>query len=290
MLRPISALLLAALLVSGCQGDPMLAPHDVTPPAAPRGLYSVTGDARVTLHWIANTEGDVAGYHVYMAPCATGGDCPYDRVGTTSGTSFAVQELPNGVTRFYAVAAYDGSGNESDLSYADVFDTPRPAGFGATLLALQDKPAQSGWDFSAYAVRAWDDPQTDIYFSSNGTFFEMLTPDPAFTSIQDMGFASSLDAVDFAPPSGWSPTGSVELIVGHNYVVWTADNHFAKFRVTGLGGHVVFDWAYQIATGNGELRARPVAPERPGTVQATPGVKGPSSPAQFLTPVGARKG
>jgi hypothetical protein len=288
MQRQIFGLLLAALFLPGCLDEPtVLAPRDVTPPAAPRGLYSVTGDGRVTLHWLANTEPDVAGYHVYVSPCARGGSCRYDPVGTAVWTTFVIQGLPNGVTRYYAVAAFDDSGNESDLSEPDVFDTPRPAGTGVTLRALQDRPALSGWDFSAYSVRAWDDPRTDMYFSTNGSIDVMLTPDPALTGIQDMGFATTLDAVDFAPPAGWSPTGSVELIVGHNYVVWTQDDHFAKFRVTGLGGQVVFDWAYQIDTGNGELRAKPVAPA--GAARPNPAA-GLATPARFLTPVPIREG
>lgn len=81
----------------------------------------------------------------------------------------------------------------------------------------------------------------------------MFTPD-VNTDIQDMGWTSNLDAIDFAPPAGWSPTGSVELIPGHAYVVWTRDNHYAKFRVTSLSASaVVFDWAYQTDPGNGEL-------------------------------------
>jgi hypothetical protein len=43
--------------------------------------------------------------------------------------------------------------------------------------------------------------------------------------------------------------------------VWTRDDHYAKFRVTGLSGSLVtFDWAYQTASGNPELHARPVRP------------------------------
>ncbi len=285
MLRPVFGFLAAALLLPGCVDE---GPRDLTPPAAPRGVYSVTGDGRVTLHWIANTERDVAGYRVYMSPCASGSDCPYDRTGTTAATVFTVTDLPNGVTRYYAVAAFDRAGNESDLSYEDIHDTPRPAGTGAVLNPLQDHPESSGWDFSAYGVRAWDDPRTDIYFSSNGSFAEMFTPDPALTSIQDMGFAPALDALDFAPPAGWSPTGSVELIVGHNYVVWTADDHYAKFRVTSLAGHVVFDWAYQIAPGNGELRGRPAGPAR-ANGGLTPAARS-EMPAQILTPARVRKG
>jgi hypothetical protein len=286
MLRSSFAILAAALLLPGCvDGE---GPHDLTPPAAPRGVYSVTGDGWVMLRWLANTEGDVAGYNVYVAPCASGADCPYERVGTTGGTLFTVHDLPNGVTQYYAVAAFDRAGNESDLSYEEIHDTPRPAGTGAVLSAFQDQPESSGWDFSTYGVRAWDDPRTDIYFSSNGTFDEMLTPDPALTSIQDMGFAPTLDAVDFAPPAGWSPTGSVELIVGHNYVVWTADDHYAKFRVTSLGGHVVFDWAYQIDRANGELRGRPAGGARANR-GLTPAA-GPVTPVKVLTRAGVSKG
>lgn len=256
MTRSMTGLLFAALFLPGCY-DTVAPP---APPAAPRGVYSVTGDGQVTLYWLANTEPGIAGYNVYWSECARGPDCPYHLIGTTTRTSFVVQNLANGQTLFYGVTAFYASGVESAVSEEDISDTPRPAGFGAVLSPLQATPAQSGWDFSAYTVRPWDDPRTDIYFSSNGSIDEMLTPDPATTSIQDMGFAPTLDALDFAPPAGWSPTGSVELIVGHNYVVWTSDDHFAKFRVTSLGSQVVFDWAYQTAVANGQLRAKPVAP------------------------------
>jgi hypothetical protein len=50
------------------------------------------------------------------------------------------------------------------------------------------------------------------------------------------------------------------LIPGHCYLVWTRDNHYAKFRVTGLSPTVVsFDWAYQTDPGNPELHARRAA-------------------------------
>jgi hypothetical protein len=101
-----------------------------------------------------------------------------------------------------------------------------------------------------------------MFFGSNGSVYQMFVPDFQ-TDIQDAGYASTLDAVDFAPTTGWSPTGTVELIVGHCYIVWTRDDHYAKFRVTdlkpsstGSPGRVTFDWAYQVDRGNRELRAR----------------------------------
>jgi hypothetical protein len=257
-------LALAALGLPGCVDNSTAPPHDVTPPAAPRGLYSVTGDGQVSLYWMANTEGDVAGYRVYEAPCATGNSCPYDRVGATSATQFVVGGLTDGVTRYYAVAAVDNAGNESALSVNDVFDTPRPAG-SATITNFLSDSTHAGWDFSAFSVQpSYGATTADIFFGNNGSISEMFALDIVglpTTEIQDAGFASSLDAVDFAPNGGWSPTGSVELIPGHCYVVWTRDDHYAKFRVTGLpSSQVTFDWAYQTAPGNGELHARPVRP------------------------------
>jgi hypothetical protein len=248
-----------AVLIAGCN-DSTTSSRDVTPPAAPRGIRTITGDQSVHLDWLANTEPDVAGYNVYMGPC-------YDvscakKVGTTTSTSFVVGGLTNGVTRYFAVSAYDHAGNESGLSYDVIFDTPRPAGTGRVLSNYRDTPAASGYDFSTFSTRAYNDTLTDMYFGYNGTFYQMFVPDFQ-TDIQDAGYSTTLDAVDVAPNSGWSPSGTVELIVGHCYVVWTRDDHFAKFRVTdlqpgapGTSARVTFDWAYQVAQGNPELRAK----------------------------------
>lgn len=244
----------AAFGLAGCTDE--TAPRDLTPPAAPRGLYSVTGDQQVTLRWLRNTEADVIGYRIYQADCATGSTCPYDRVGTATGTSLVVSGLSNGVTKYYAVSAVDASGNESALTPEDIYDTSRPAGSGATIGNFVTSTVGAGWDFSASISRDSDASLTDVFYGYNGSVHQMFTRD-INTDIQDMGYASSLDAIDFAPAAGWSPTGSVELIPGHCYVVWTRDDHYAKFRVTSLTASlVVFDWAYQTAAGNGELRAR----------------------------------
>jgi hypothetical protein len=253
--------LLAAVSLSGCNDG--VGSGDVTPPAAPRGVYTVTRDHAVVVHWLPNTEADVAGYRVFEGPCGEL-DCPYYPVGATGGTTsiFRVTDLANGVTRFFAVAAFDHAGNESELSYETLFDTPRPEGTGVVLDNYLDTATRGGYDFSTFSVQPWDDPQADVYFGYNGTVFQMFAADSA-TDIQDYGHAASLDAVDYAPSAGWSPSGTVELIEGHCYVVWTRDDHYAKFRVTDVrpGGasapdRVVFDWAYQVDPGNRELRAQ----------------------------------
>lgn len=263
---PIALALLATAL-AGCHDS--TAPGDVIPPAAPRGLYSVTGDRAVTLHWLANTESDVAGYRIYEAPCASGTGCPYDRVGATSATAFTVGGLANGVTRYFAVAAVDQAGNESALSAETVFDTPRPAGSGATLANYENTPALSAWTFAGAAVRAATDSTADVVYDYKNNFAEIFVENG--TVIQDFGYAASLDAVDWAPTLGYAPSGTVEAIPGHCYVVWTADDHFAKFQVTSVSAtQVVFDWAYQVAAGNPELHPKPAGgtaalqPARPG--------------------------
>lgn len=254
---------LATALLAGCKDT--TAPRDVTPPTSPRGLRSVTGDHTAYLSWIDNPEHDVVAYRVYQSDCARGPGCPYEQIGATDIPEFTVSGLANGQTVFFAVTAVDAAGNESELSgdvtLEDVFDTPRPEGWNAQVLNYLDVDAGSGWDFSVYSPRAWNDPATDMFFGELNGEFKMFVPDFG-TDIQDAGFANSLDAVDWAPEDGWSPSGSVELIPGHCYIVWTRDNHFAKFRVRSLSAaQVTFDWAYQIDPGNPELKARPAREE-----------------------------
>jgi hypothetical protein len=255
-MRTLLAVMLGTLVLSGCNES--TAPRDHTPPAAPRGVRSVTGDHQVFLSWLPNTEADVREYRVYVGDCAGGASCPYDPIGSTQSANFVVSGLTNGQTRYYAVSAVDANGNESELSYDDVFDTPRPEGTGLQISNYLADSLHAGYDFSDFAVKPYRDSTIDIvYYSDNGQSL-MFAPF-SDTDIQDAGYTLSLDAVDYAPPSGWSPTGSVELIQGHSYVVLTGDDHYAKFRVTSLNPtFVTVDWAYQTAAGNRELKSRPV--------------------------------
>jgi hypothetical protein len=237
-------------------------PRDLTPPAAPQAVYSVTGDHLVTVNWVRNTEPDLAGYRVYRGPAYEG---PFTPLALTGETTYADATVTNGVTYFYAVAAYDAAGNEGELSVENVFDTPRPAGFNIVLGPVSGEGSGgplAGFDFSGPTLRPSSDPLTDVYFEVNGGTRLMVARDLQ-TDIQDAGFVA-LDALDWAPDNGWSPTGTVELIVGHAYYVATRNNNYAKFRVTALSNtQVRFDWAYQTVPGNQEL----VRPPRVGGIQ-----------------------
>lgn len=263
-MRKIWLSLLGMGLLLGC--NEQIFESDTEPPAVPRGVASLTGDRQVVISWYPNGERDLAGYHVYRGLSERGS---YFRIATPRGTTLNDRDVVNGRTYYYAVSAYDFAGNESDLSYDLVFDTPRPEGHGVRLFDFNSSPQFAGYDFSDYRVQDFRSRDTDIFFEyhapSGGTFINVASVD---TDIQDFGYTESLDDVDYAPEQGWSPLGYVECIAGHSYVIWTADNHFAKIRVVAVNpGFVEFDWAYQIAEGNPELLVHLETPEKVALVR-----------------------
>lgn len=246
------------IFLNGCED---VSEPDTTAPAIPRGMVSVTGDGKVYLSWYPNTEPDLAGYNIYYSKSTDG---VYEIIGSTTSAYFIDAGVINGETYYYAVSAYDLNRNESELSMDLVFDTPRPEGFGVTLYNFNSFPNDAGYNFSKYVVQNYTLNSTDIYYEYNqdnsGYYMNIGHPQ---TNIQDFGYTESLDDVDYAPDDGWSRLGWVELIRGHSYIVWTQDNHFAKFRVTEIAPDFVkFDWAYQIDQGNPELTKFPQNEEK----------------------------
>jgi hypothetical protein len=148
------------------------------------------------------------------------------------------------------------------LSKEVVYDTPRPEGYGVVLSDYQTSSNVAGYDFSQYTILGYDDKNTDFFFeNSKGRFYLDVWDD---SDIQDMGYTSSLDDISSAPTQGWAPSKSTEAIVGHTYIIWTWNDHYAKVRVKEVGvSRLVFDWAYQTAEKNPELRiSRPSPTER----------------------------
>jgi hypothetical protein len=268
-------LLCLVLLVglAGCDEDTPTC-GDVTPPAPPRGVMSVTGDEAVYLSWYPNGELDIDGYRVYRNNQFSG---VYTRIGWVPANrraEFTDLEVTNGRTYWYAVSAVDLEGNESDFSPEEVFDTPRPEGMGVALRNYYANPDRAAYDFYAEnigrgRVTGYDDPLADIAFvrDDSGSWMYGLENPPdsgVYCELQDMGYVGSLDEISWSPADGWSPRAAVELIRGHAYVVWTRDDHYAKFQVVDVRpDDVVFDWAYQTAAGNQELREdAPILPMR----------------------------
>lgn len=243
-----AAVLISALTVTGCRH--FINAPDTTPPSPPSGLRTATGDDFIELFWNEVREGDLEGYNVYVSSSYNG---RYDYIGSTESAYFVDEGAKNGHVYYYAVSSYDDEGNESNLSKDVAYDIPRPEGYNVILNDYIVSPASAGYDFSSYAVVPVTDKYADMWFENyNGTLYMNVGTD---SDIQDMGPTRSILDIGEAPSSGWSTTHDVRLIAGHTYVVWTWDDHFAKFRVGSLSSsRVVFDWAYQLLESNPLLK------------------------------------
>jgi hypothetical protein len=258
-------------MVLGCEKTKYVTVGDA--PAIPLGVSSVTHDGYITIYWNANNDnGLTKGYGVYRYTGTQGNQDQYvllDKVDVGDNTaetySYDDHTAENGSTYYYAVDAYNDFG-ESDLSNPDVFDTPRPEG-SAQVYDYHETPGSAGFDFSRARVVAFDDGTADIHFEYDTDFNTYFLEASQGADFMDFGATSSINDVGWGDPgggTGWSTIGYTELIVGHSYIVWTSDNHYATFRVeafsTGSTHYVSIDWAYQ-PSDNGdnrkELKPRP---------------------------------
>ncbi len=255
----VAAIAVVAVTLVGCgdDEDPMVV-FDNGPPSAPDGVYSITGDLQVEICWNPNPEDDIAGYDIYWNSEATGNFQFVARVGAST-TCYVDTDVDNGVTYFYAVLAFDRDGLESELSYEDIFDTPRPEGTNLVLFDyLGQADSLSGYDFSSEPYgfpQAWDETTTDVYFGAPNGVPTLFADQGAGVDVQDYGFID-LIYVDWAPVAGWAPSGQVELIQGHSYIVRIVDITFnmAKINVVAVStASVTLDWAYQKDINNQEL-------------------------------------
>ncbi|HPI37718.1 MAG TPA: hypothetical protein PK397_07225 [Ignavibacteriaceae bacterium] len=240
----------ASLIFFGChKGDPVYY-MDYDPPAIPKNVVVMNGDNRVDIFWDDNRDSDLAGYNVYYSYSYHG---EYTRIGSTKNNFFVDLDAVNGDKYYYAVTAYDYNNNESELSYDVVYATPRPEGFNQSIFDYLKFPNTSGYSFSSYSVVPFDDLNCDFFFENyNDTYYLDVYDD---TDIQDMGATTDIYDIEEAPENGWSATKDVIAKVGHTYVVWTWNNHFAKIRIRSITPErIVFDWAYQLVKGERQLK------------------------------------
>lgn len=235
---------------AGCDVNEPEYVADYVPPVVPTGVNVLVGDNRVDLYWNENRDPDLAGYNIYFSYSYDG---EYNLIGSSAYNYFIDDEAVNGNKYYYAITAYDFNGNESDLSLDVVYATSRPEGFDQAIFDFRRFPNNSGYSFKYYSVVAYNDTLTDFFFENyQGTFYLDVYND---TDIQDMGLTSDIYDIPFAPTSGWSTTKDAIAKVGHTYVIWTWDNHYAKIRISNITNErVVFDWAYQIVEGERQLK------------------------------------
>ena len=247
-----AAFIFVILSLSSCDIHDPYYYIDNQPPSPPSGIVVLNGDNRVDISWLRNYENDVAGYNIYYSYSYDG---KYTMIGSANSNYYIDYGANNGVTYFYAVTAYDYNGNESDLSYDAVYSTPRPEGFNQAIFDYIRFPQNAGYSFSEYFVVPYDDQGADVFFENyNGTFYLDVWND---TDIKDMGLTKDIYDIPYAPTTGWSESKDEIAKVGHTYVIWTWNNHFAKMRVKSItNDRIVFDWAYQLIEGNTQLKPK----------------------------------
>lgn len=229
-------------------------------PAAPQGVYTITGDHAVYLYWNGVYDNSVTEYIVWRSLNATTGYTEIDRVDAESNPNldlliyeYVDGAVANGTTYWYAVSSVNTSGLVSDLSAEDAFDTPRPEG-QITLFPNQVDSTLAGFNLEAAARVPYNSVLADVYIDIfDGILY--INAANENTDLQDMGFTSTFDDISYAPDAGWSELGYVEVIPGHTYVIWTAEDHYAKMRVGAINpsGSIVFQWAFQVDPQNPEL-------------------------------------
>jgi len=248
----ILLIVLSTLILSSCGVNDPFSFFDTVPPSPPTGIVVINGDERVDLSWLQNIEDDVAGYNIYTSSSYDG---RYTLIGSSEENYFVDNNVTNGNTYYYAVTSYDYNGNESDLSYDVIYTTPRPEGFNQSIFDYRNFPDNSGYTFDSYSVVAYDDTTTDFFFENyDGVFYLDVWDD---TDIKDMGQTADIYDIAEAPVNGWSSTKDAVAKVGHTYVLWTWDNHFAKVRISSItNDRIIFDWAFQLVEGNILLKAK----------------------------------
>ena len=257
-IKKITLVALLPFLFTFC--DDHFDDYDDIPPSPPENVVTYVGDNLVEIEWDDNRERDVAGYNVYFAYSYWG---EYELIGNTPSNYFVDYDALNGELYYYAVAAYDYDGNESELSYDKVYGVARPEGVNQAIFDYIKFPDVAGYDFSEYQVVEYnafsDEVSADFFFENfEGTFYLNVWDD---TDIQDMGLTQNFNEITYAPLSGWVPIMPDENVkytiveVGHTYVVWTWDNHYAKIRIKSISNErLVFDWAYQLLEGEQQLK------------------------------------
>jgi hypothetical protein len=267
------SLVLTALffIFSGCERKVYVVEPDTTPPSSPKGVYCVTGNKAVYIYWERNDESDFYRYKIYWAPETDGiipePDDDFELITSIPNPpQYTDTDVENGTTYYYVITAVDNSGNESEPSKI-LYDTPRPDGYNILFnVAIDNSHAGIYFDNQqGVQIVSRTSPLCDVYLDSYDRVFYLNTTmkDSIPNDIQDFGFTNSLDEINVAPDTniGWSELDYIPVWLGHTYAIWTWDNHYAKLRVTDIDtiyyNYIRFEWAYQTAEGNPELKVVP---------------------------------
>ncbi|MFT2691623.1 pectinesterase family protein [Clavibacter zhangzhiyongii] len=219
----VAAALVAGAVIAGTvlPADPALA-ADTSAPSTPGSLSAdYAGGVGTVVRWGKVSASDLAGYRVYRSATKTVTANAASRVATTTSLTATDAAIAAGSTGYYAVTAYDKTGNESKPSSvkqitakdADAPDSPSSvkATASASGVAL-DWADSDEIDLRGYVVARST--------SSSGTY-TTLTASPvsasAFTDAQAPGGVTSyyrITAVDLTGNSSSAATASAKRPAG----------------------------------------------------------------------------
>lgn len=236
---------------------------------APTGLTSISLNGAIQLDWSSsatNANGNLFDhYRVYSAAFDnTRSTCSaWSLEGSTVSDAFLVANLPNGVTRCYAVSAVSHDGHESSWSAA-IQDTPRYDAHNVLAYSHDVRPDSSGFAFYDETSRLYGvvegATRPGIDFTVERHADGTLWLNPASTNVAMATYGSAptpdLTSIDKANVAQLSNV-SIEAVPGYGYVFGTRKSdgvHYGALRVAFVAqDYIVFDWSYQSAVGNVEL-------------------------------------
>jgi hypothetical protein len=236
---------------------------------APTGLTSISLNGAIQLNWSSNALDANPNlfdhYRVYSAAFDNSrSTCSaWNLEGSTVSDAFLVANLPNGVTRCYAVSAVSHDGHESVWS-TTIQDTPRYDAHNVLVYARDTRPDSGGFAFYDESSRQYglvaSATRPGIDFTVERHADGTLWLDPASTNVTMAIYGSSptadLTSIDKAQLSQLASV-TIEAVPGYGYVFGTRKSdgiHYGAVRVAFVAqDYIVFDWSYQSAVGNIEL-------------------------------------
>jgi hypothetical protein len=239
---------------------------------APRTLISTTLNGGVELTWERNAyvfAPDVFDfYRVYSTSWTAAEGCveaDWSLEGSTVSDGFVARNLPNGVTRCFAVSAISRDGHESVWSNVRE-DTPRFDARSIVIDAQDVHRSTSGFVFMPGGSLPFGRIVTDttagvdmVLERRDGALWFRAARSEARVALYGVSPISELTSIDRAPTIGYADSARVLAGFGYVFRVQYADGiRYAAIRVVHLAAdYVLFDFAFQSQSGNAELLRAP---------------------------------
>ena len=278
----LMCVIMLGALLPGCSEDNGTDIDEVHTPAAPSGLYAISGDEEVSLGWQPSADEDEKwfdGYNIYYDMWSLADEDPealddyMANLVPLTATSGTVDALVNGTKYYFHVRAVSDDGGYSDPSN-EVIDAGRRYESGESIGELYHQTYFSGYDLSeskALSMSVQFLPNNaddiDIFLDGRGWSEDSLyvrSPDTGEyyqddyewrkTEIAVMG-EYEMDSIEVqqSPGTGYDEMQLAQIGYVYALKVQEIDGiHYVKMRITEIiqdpqtgSNRIVFEYAYQ---------------------------------------------